>query len=93
MVVRDDEPLGIITERDIIERVVFANKDINTVVAQEIMTAPLLTIDSKRSIEEAIEIMHKNHLRRLVVVKGEKLVGLVTERRLLLARGSTSGQE
>jgi CBS domain-containing protein len=87
VVVRDYEPLGIITERDIIERVVLANKNINEIVVQEIMTAPLVTIDSNRTVEEALEIMHKNHLRRLVVVKGEKLVGIVTERRLLLARG------
>lgn len=88
VVARDAEPLGIVTERDILERVVLANRDINEVVAQEIMTEPLLTIDSTRTIEEAIKIMHKNKLRRLVVVKGPKLVGLVTERRLLLARGS-----
>lgn len=88
IVTRDYEPLGIITERDILARVVLANKDLNEVVAQEIMTAPLLTIDSSRTIEEALEIMHKNRVRRLVVVKGEKLVGLVTERRLLLACGS-----
>ncbi len=88
VVARDYEPLGIITERDILERVVLVNKDLHEVVAQEIMTAPLLTIDSNRTIEKALEIMHKNHLRRLVVVKGEKLVGLVTERRLLLACGS-----
>jgi CBS domain-containing protein len=88
IVARDFEPLGIITERDIIERVVLANKGINEIVAQEIMTAPLITIDSDRTIEKALEIMHKNHVRRLVVVKGENMVGLVTERRLLLARGS-----
>lgn len=92
VVVRDYEPLGIITERDILERVVLATKDLHEVVAQEIMTAPLLTIDSNRTIEEALEIMRKNHLRRLVVVKSDKLVGLVTERRLLLARGSLGEQ-
>ena len=85
IVTRDYEPLGIVTERDILERVVLANKNLDEVVAQEIMTAPLLTIDSSRTVEEALEIMRKNQLRRLVVVKGEKLVGLVTERRLLLA--------
>ncbi len=93
VVVRDNEPLGIITERDLIERVLLTNKDLNEVVAQDIMTAPLLTIDSSRTIEEALEIMHKNHLRRLVVVKGEKLVGLVTERRLLLAVRSFGKQK
>jgi CBS domain-containing protein len=88
VVTRDYEPLGIITEKDIIERIVLANKNVNEAVAQEIMTTPLLTIDSNRTVEEALSIMHKNRLRRLVVVKGAKLVGIVTERRLLLARGS-----
>jgi CBS domain-containing protein len=90
VVSRDYEPLGIITERDILERVVLANKKLHEVVAQEIMTAPVVTIGSNRTIEKALEIMRKNHLRRLVVVKGEKLVGLITERRLLLARSSLS---
>jgi CBS domain-containing protein/sugar-specific transcriptional regulator TrmB len=88
IVARNFEPLGIITERDIIERIVLANRDFHAIVAQEIMTAPLITIDSDRTIEEALEIMHKNHVRRLVVVKGENMVGLVTERRLLLSHGS-----
>jgi CBS domain-containing protein len=88
VVARDSEPLGMITERDIIERVVLANKDLHEIVAQQIMTAPLLTIDSDRTIEKALEIMHKNHVRRLVVVKGEHMVGIVTERRLLLVFAS-----
>ncbi len=88
IVTRDFEPLGIVTERDIIERVVLAKKDPQEIVAQEIMTAPLITIDCDRTIEEALEIMQKNHVRRLVVVKGESMVGLLTERRLLLAQGS-----
>jgi len=89
VVVRDYEPLGIITERDIIERVVLTNKNLQETVAQEIMTAPLLTVDSNRTIDKALEIMHRNHVRRLVVVEGKNVVGLVTERRLVIARGST----
>ena len=88
VVTREYEPLGIITERDIIERIVLTNKNVNEIAAQEIMTAPLLTIDSNRTVEDALAIMNKNNLRRLVVVNGNKLVGIVTERRLLLARGS-----
>ena len=93
VVVRDFEPLGIITERDILDRVVLANRDLHEVVAQEIMTSPLLTIGANRTIEKALEIMRKNKLRRLAVVKGDKLVGLITERRLLLARGSLDEQK
>lgn len=86
IVARDSEPLGIVTERDIIGRVVLEKKDPREIVAQEIMTSPLITIHCDRTIEEALEIMRRNHVRRLVVVKGESMVGLLTERRLLLAR-------
>jgi CBS domain-containing protein len=84
IVVRDAEPLGIVTERDIIGRVVLAKTDPHEIVAQDIMTSPLITIHYDRPIEEALEIMRRNKVRRLVVVKGESMVGLLTERRLLL---------
>jgi CBS domain-containing protein len=85
IVARDFETLGIVTERDIIGKVVLAKRDPHEIVAQQIMTAPLITINYDRTIEEALEIMQRNRVRRLVVVKGESMVGLLTERRLLLA--------
>ncbi|MCL4429222.1 MAG: CBS domain-containing protein [Chloroflexi bacterium] len=86
VVVRDSEPLGIVTERDLIQRVIYAKKNAQEMVAQEIMTAPLITIGHDRMIEEALEIMQHNNVRRLVVLKGESMVGLLTERRLLRAK-------
>jgi CBS domain-containing protein len=86
IVMRDTEPLGIVTERDLIRKVIYAKKDAREIVAQEIMTAPLITISDDRTIEEALKIMQHNHVRRLVVLKGESAVGLLTERRLLHAK-------
>ena len=86
IVARDAEPLGIVTERDLIKRVIHARKDPREIVAQEIMTAPLITISYDRTIDEALEIMQNNNVRRLVVLKGESMVGLLTERRLLRAK-------
>jgi CBS domain-containing protein len=86
IVMKDTEPLGIVTERDLVRRVIYAEKDAREIVAQEIMTAPLITISYDRTIEEALEIMQHNHVRRLVVLKGESGVGLLTERRLLRAK-------
>jgi CBS domain-containing protein len=85
IVVRDAEPLGIVTERDLVRKVIYAERDAREIVAQEIMTAPLITISHDRTVEEALEIMQNNHVRRLVVLKGESMVGLLTERRLLRA--------
>ena len=86
IVMRDTEPLGIVTERDLVRKVLYAKKDAREIVAQEIMTAPLITISYDRTVEEALEIMQRNHVRRLVVLKGESMVGLLTERRLLRAK-------
>ena len=86
IVMRDDEPLGIVTERDIVRKVIFGERDAHEIVAQEVMTAPLITISYDRTVEEALEIMKHNHVRRLVVLKGENMVGLLTERRLFQAK-------
>lgn len=85
IVVRDAEPLGIVTERDLVRKVIYAQRNAREIVAQEIMTAPLITISYDRTVEEALEIMQRNNVRRLVVLKGESMVGLLTERRLLRA--------
>ena len=81
----DLDVLGIVTERDIIERVALGKKDLYGVVAQDIMTSPVITINYDRTLHEALKIMKDNNIRRLVVVKGKSILGLVTERRLLIA--------
>jgi CBS domain-containing protein len=86
IVMRDGEPLGIVTEKDLVRKVIYAGRDAREIVAQEIMTAPLITISHDRTVDEALEIMQHNHVRRLVVLKGESMVGLLTERRLLQAK-------
>ena len=86
IVMKDTEPLGIVTERDLVRKIIYAKKDAREIVAQEIMTAPLLTISYDRTIDEALQIMHHNHIRRLVVLEGARAVGLLTERRLLRAK-------
>ena len=85
IVTRDIEVLGIVTEKDIIERVALEKKDLCDIVAQDIMTSPVITIHFDRTIHDALKIMKDNNLRRLVVVKDKNVLGLVTERRLLLA--------
>jgi CBS domain-containing protein len=89
VVVQEDETLsGIITEKDILERVVLAGKDTSSTRAKEIMSSPITTIEHNKSIAEALKIMKKNSIRRLVVTREDKLVGLVTERRLLEYAGA-----
>jgi len=51
------------------------------------MSTPLVTVDVKQTANQALEIMQHHNIRRLVVVRGETLAGLLTERRTLRSRG------
>jgi CBS domain-containing protein len=78
----DSKPVGIITERDIVE-IVRTNKDSNKTNAKDIMSSPLVTIEVDLPLLSAIELMRKKGIRRVGVTQNNKLVGVVTERRLL----------
>lgn len=71
-------PLGIITERDIVRKVVAMKKDPNTTKISEIMSEPLFTTSPNNDIREAAKIMSINEVRRLPVVENGKLVGILT---------------
>lgn len=78
-------PVGIITERDIVEKVVKAGKDPRKIRAREVMSSPLTTINSDKSIAEALRLMHDKDIRRLAVIDRDKptFLGIVTIRRIL----------
>ncbi len=71
-------PVGIITERDIIFRIVAQNRGPFKVTLKHVMTTPLITINSDKSVEEALAILKKNKINRLPVVNKGALIGLVT---------------
>jgi len=70
--------VGIITEHDIMKRVVASGKDPDRMQCRKIMSAPLRTIDAHDTIDAAVEIMAKKRLKRLVVTRDGDLVGIVT---------------
>ncbi len=83
IIISGGEPAGIITERDIVEKVVRTRKDSGKTRAQEIMSSPLISIEVDKPLREALRIMRDRKIRRLGVTKQGKLIGIVTERRLL----------
>ena len=76
-------PAGIVTERDIVEKAVRDRKDPNKTQAHEIMSSPVVSIDAEKSVRDALKIMRDKEIGRFAVTKGGRLVGVVTERRLL----------
>lgn len=86
IVVTDEgKPVGIATERDILQDVVAKGLDASKVKMENIMSKPLITINEKMPVINAIRVMEKNKVRRLLVVEKGKLVGIVTQRDLLRA--------
>jgi CBS domain-containing protein len=77
------KPVGIITERDLVVRVLAKNLVPDAVKANEIMTSPLVTIEPEATISEAARRMSRLEIRRLGVVYKGNLVGLISSRDIL----------
>ena len=78
IVVENGEAVGIVTERDILKRIVVESRDPEKTLVGEVMSKPLIVTSPETSLEEAIESMFKHKIKKLPVVEGGKLVGLVT---------------
>ena len=78
IVVEKGQAIGIVTERDILKRVVAEGRDPEKTLVGEVMSKPLIVTSPETSLEEAIESMFKHKIKKLPVVEGGKLVGLVT---------------
>jgi len=75
--------IGIITERDIVKRVVSKNLKPDTVKAKEIMTTPLVTIEPEETISDAARRMTRLDIRRLGVIYKGNLVGIISSKDIL----------
>ena len=64
-----ESSIGIVTERDILYRVVAENKNPFKTTLKEIMSSPLITIDEESTVANAISLMRSKHIRRLAVKK------------------------
>lgn len=75
--------IGIITERDLVLRVIAKNLKPDTVKAKEIMTTPLVTIEPEATISDAARRMTRLDIRRLVVIYKGNLVGIISSKDIL----------
>lgn len=77
------EPRGIITESDIINKVVAKDLRSSDISVEEIMTKNLIKIDPGRELNEAARFMSKMNIRRLAVVKDSSLTGILTAKDIM----------
>ena len=72
-------PIGIVTERDIIFRVVAQNRGPFKVTLKDVISSPIVTVHSEKSLKEALDILKHKKINRLPVVDGGgHLVGILT---------------
>ena len=78
-IVEGERPVAIITDRDIIAHVVAEGRDPNSVRVDDVATRDLVTIGPDQDVEEARQLMDQHELDRILVVEGERLVGIISE--------------
>jgi predicted transcriptional regulator len=78
IVVKNNNPVGILTERDIIKEVVAVPKDPTKLRVREIMKSPIIYVKPNDSINQIIEKMNKHKIRRFPVLENGKVVGMIT---------------
>ncbi len=80
LVTRDGIPIGILTERDILKKVVAKSLDSNSTKAGDVMSSPPVTVEAKKPLREAIDLMVRKGLRRMLVTENGRIVGIFTMR-------------
>jgi CBS domain-containing protein len=80
LVVEKKQPIGILTESDILKKVVAEGKNAKDVLVKNVMSTPIIVIDPYVSLEEAMKTMGKCNVRRLPVIENNELIGIITQK-------------
>ena len=80
---RHEELVGIVTESDIVRKVLGINHSPERIFVEEIMSAPIIGIEDSRPIVEAADLMENHRLRHLAVTKSGAIIGVLSVRDLL----------
>jgi CBS domain-containing protein len=83
LVLENGQSAGIVTAMDLVKKVVVKGLDPSTIKASEVMSTPLVTIDPDEELSAATEVMRKNHVRKLPVVRNGIIYGILTARDVL----------
>jgi CBS domain-containing protein len=78
-IVEGDRPVAIVTDRDIVAHVVAEGRDPNSTTVDDIASRELVTIGPDQDVNEARQLMDQYQLDRILVVEGDRLVGIISE--------------
>ena len=85
LVTDGDQYVGILTERDYARKVVLKGHDSKHLPVRDIMTREMVMVKPETTVDQCVELMTKYHVRHLPVVENERVIGMVSLRRIALA--------
>ena len=81
---RESKIIGLVSETDIIRKVVAEDKNLHDTQVESIITSPMITVETTWPIEEAYEMMKQQGVRYLLVTDSQNVVGLISLRDILV---------
>jgi len=78
LVIDQGQLVGIFTERDVLVRVVDAERDPRTTIIADVMTAKVTTVSPEMRVSEALRLVTEQRMRHLPVMEGRRLLGLIS---------------
>lgn len=82
VVTHTNKPVGLVTMTDILDKVINSDSDPDKVTLEDIMTKPLISVSPYQSPDEAMQLMREHKIKRLPILKGDDVIGLVTQEAL-----------
>ena len=76
-VCKEDRLIGIITDRDIVLKVVAAGRSTNNISVKDVMSTDIISVSADQDVHEAADLMSRNQIRRLPVLEKGELVGIL----------------
>ncbi|NOX71224.1 MAG: CBS domain-containing protein [Candidatus Micrarchaeota archaeon] len=86
LIVEDEKLAGLVTDRDILTKVVAKGKDIHQTSVDEIMAKEVIYVKPDLDVEDAANVMIENGIKKLPVIENETLVGIVTATDIIAAQ-------
>lgn len=83
VIIRDEKPIGIVSERDIVQKVAAQDQKASAVQIESVMSKKFRWVSPETPIEDAVQKMLNNNIRRLIILDNdEKLAGVITQTNL-----------
>lgn len=83
VVVENDQPVGVVTEKDMLQRALKFGENLELMPVKDIMSKPPVTIDAEQTVADALEMLRRHNIRRLIVTRQHAVVGVTTAKILL----------